>query len=66
LQCPQIQLVYNPDKRPYTATHVYADFNELKNSVEDAKGVGVGASFPASHAKSALGLALSEEQQAER
>mmetsp|Transcript_16901 Transcript_16901/g.25474 ORF Transcript_16901/g.25474 Transcript_16901/m.25474 type:complete len:604 (+) Transcript_16901:106-1917(+) len=62
----EIQLVYNPEKRPYTAAHVFSDFVDLKAEIEAAKGVGVGAPFPTVHVKSSLGMSLTEDQHAER
>mmetsp|Transcript_21616 Transcript_21616/g.31455 ORF Transcript_21616/g.31455 Transcript_21616/m.31455 type:complete len:598 (+) Transcript_21616:97-1890(+) len=62
----EIQLVFNIEKRPYTAAHIFSDFYELKTDIESANGVGVGAPFPTVHAKSSLGVSLTEDQHAER
>lgn len=56
-------MIVAPDKPPHCAVHIFDEYVELYQAINS---VGMTAPFPQSHAKSALGIALTEEQQSER
>ena len=62
----EIFIEFNPEKKPYTTTQVFNAFDDLREGIIKADGIGVTAEFPESYSKSSFGISLSEEQQAER
>lgn len=62
----EIFIDFNPDKKPYTTTQIFYAFEELRNGIIKADGIGVTAEFPETYSKSSFGFGLTEEQQAER
>lgn len=62
----EIFIDFNPDKKPYATTQIFTAFEELREGILRADGVGVTAEFPETFSKSSFGISLSEEQQADR
>mmetsp|Transcript_7545 Transcript_7545/g.12680 ORF Transcript_7545/g.12680 Transcript_7545/m.12680 type:complete len:610 (-) Transcript_7545:234-2063(-) len=62
----EIFIDFNPDKKPYATTQIFSAFEELRDGILKADGIGVTAEFPETFSKSSFGLSLSEEQQADR
>lgn len=62
----EIFIDFNPDKKPYATTQIFSAFEELRDGIIKADGIGVTAEFPETFSKSAFGLSLTEEQQADR
>jgi hypothetical protein len=62
----EIYIDFNPEKKPYSTTQIFSAFDELREGIIKADGIGVTAEFPESYSKSSFGISLSEEQQAER
>lgn len=62
----EIFIEFNPDKKPYSTTQIFSAFDDLREGIIKADGIGVTAEFPETFSKSSFGISLSEEQQAER
>ena len=62
----EIFIEFNPDKKPYSTTQIFSAFEELRDGIIKADGIGVTAEFPETYSKSSFGISLTEEQQAER